>query len=197
MKKYGFFGGAFNPPTFAHINLAKEAANKFGLDKVFFVPVGNSYKKVGLIDELHRFNMLKEITCTNSNLDALDIELDKNIEYKAIDVFNIIKNMYPNDELYFLMGGDNFDKISSWKSADELVGNFNFIIFDRNINHNQIIENHNLLKQNIDNFYFIENMKYKDINSKIVREHTKNNKEISLYVPNEIINYIDKYKLYK
>ena len=197
MKKYGFFGGAFNPPTIAHIYLAKQAVTKFNLDKVFFVPVGNSYKKEGLIDEVHRFNMLKEITCNEPNLDVLDIELNKNIQYKAIDVFNIIKNEYPNDELYFLMGGDNFDKISSWKAAKELIKNFKFIIFDRDINHNQILKNNNLLMQYQNNFHFIENMQYKKISSKKVREDLKNNIEISSFVSSKIIDYIDKNKLYK
>ena len=197
MKKYGFFGGAFNPPTFAHIYLAKQAVIKFNLDKVFFVPVGNSYKKDGLIDENHRFNMLKEVTYNESNLDVLDIELNKNIEFKAIDIFNIIKNEYPNDELYFLMGGDNFDKISTWKSANELIKNFKFIIFDRDISHTEILENNKLLMENKENFYFIENIKYKEINSKSIREHVKNNQDISSYVPKEIIEYINKYNLYK
>ena len=29
MKKYGFFGGSFNPPTIAHERLAEEIADKF------------------------------------------------------------------------------------------------------------------------------------------------------------------------
>jgi len=197
MKKYGFFGGAFNPPTFAHINLAKQAITQFGLDKVFFVPVGNSYKKDGLIDENHRFNMLKEITYNENKLEVLDIELNKNIEYKAIDVFNIIRKEYPNDELYFLMGGDNFDKISTWKAANELVKDYKFIIFDRDISHTEILENSKLLMENKDNFYFIENIKYKEINSKSVREYIKNNQDISSYVPKEIVEFIRKNNLYK
>ena len=59
MKKYAFFGGSFNPPTIAHKTLAIKAAEKLNLDKVFFVPVGDGYKKDGLIDEKHRFKMLQ------------------------------------------------------------------------------------------------------------------------------------------
>ena len=40
MKKLGFFGGSFNPPTYAHINVAKMSIEKFNLDAVYFVPVG-------------------------------------------------------------------------------------------------------------------------------------------------------------
>ena len=39
--KIGFFGGCFNPPTNAHIALAKEAIIQSKLDKVIFVPMGD------------------------------------------------------------------------------------------------------------------------------------------------------------
>ena len=60
--KIGFFGGCFNPPTNAHINLAKRALKECNLDKVIFVPIGNFYKKNELISGEHRYNMLK-IAC--------------------------------------------------------------------------------------------------------------------------------------
>ena len=43
--KIGFFGGSFNPPTVAHIYLAKEAVSQCKLDKVVFVPMNDYYKK--------------------------------------------------------------------------------------------------------------------------------------------------------
>lgn len=57
--KIGFFGGCFNPPTNAHINLAKKALKECNLDKVIFVPIGNFYEKKELISGEHRYNMLK------------------------------------------------------------------------------------------------------------------------------------------
>ena len=56
MEKVGFFGGSFNPPTNAHLEIAKTALEEMELDKVYFVPMGNTYKKPGLIDERLSFN---------------------------------------------------------------------------------------------------------------------------------------------
>ena len=36
MKKLGFFGGSFNPPTYAHINVAKMSIEKFNLECSIF-----------------------------------------------------------------------------------------------------------------------------------------------------------------
>ncbi len=44
-KKLGFFGGSFNPVTIAHINLIKKAIKEFNLDKVYFIPMNDYYKK--------------------------------------------------------------------------------------------------------------------------------------------------------
>lgn len=46
--KIGFFGGCFNPPTIAHINLAKKVLEKCNLDKLIFVPIGDFYSKKDL-----------------------------------------------------------------------------------------------------------------------------------------------------
>ncbi len=60
--KIGFFGGCFNPPTNAHINLAIKVLKESNLDKLIFVPVGDFYQKQDLVSEEHRYNMLK-IAC--------------------------------------------------------------------------------------------------------------------------------------
>ena len=38
MKKYGFFGGSFNPPTIAHERLAEEIADKFRVGQSILCP---------------------------------------------------------------------------------------------------------------------------------------------------------------
>ena len=41
LMKIGFFGGCFNPPTNAHVNLAKKVLDECNLNRVVFVPVGD------------------------------------------------------------------------------------------------------------------------------------------------------------
>ena len=45
MKKIGFFGGCFNPPTNMHIKIANNLIKEGKLDKVVFVPMNDFYKK--------------------------------------------------------------------------------------------------------------------------------------------------------
>lgn len=63
MNKTGIavFGGSFNPPTVAHINLAKQVLEEMNeIEKVIFVPVSTKYNKKGLAPDEVRLNMLKK-----------------------------------------------------------------------------------------------------------------------------------------
>ena len=52
------FGGTFNPPTRAHLDIATEALYYLDAEKVLFVPVSDLYKKDDVEISYHRVNML-------------------------------------------------------------------------------------------------------------------------------------------
>lgn len=190
-KKYAFFGGSFNPPTYGHIGLAQNAVKKFELDKLFFVPVGNKYNKQGLIDEKHRYNMLK-IACKNQNkLDVSDIELNRDKNFNASEVFKMIKTKYKDDEIYFILGADNLEKMPLWKNFSELL-KYNYIILEReNKDVQEIINNNDELRKNKDRFRIIKDEALMKISSTKLRNAIKeNNIKYAKEITNkEIIDY--------
>ena len=96
MKKLGFFGGSFNPPTYAHINVAKMSIEKFNLDAVYFVPVGNLYNKLSLIDENYRYKML-ELICDDKIM-VENIELGRKQTLNTLQAFELIEQKYKSTE---------------------------------------------------------------------------------------------------
>ena len=176
MKKYGFFGGSFNPPTIAHEIIAKEIAKEFNLDKVYFVPVGDFYNKKDLIDERKRFEMLNLIT--DSNIDVLDIELKAKKSLQTIDAFNLINNKFNLSKNYFILGGDNLEKLPNWENAEKCL-NSNIIAIKRGKKIEDIIENNKLLKLNKERIFIYNTNKLSNYSSTEVRNAIKNNnKEI-------------------
>lgn len=189
MKKIGFYGGCFNPPTKAHIEMAKKAIKECDLDEVVFVPVGDSYKKQELAQGIDRYNMLKIACEGNEKLKVSDIEIRSSHKYNAIDIFEIISNKYKDDNRFFLMGVDNLSKMSEWKESKKLIENYNYIIFERNnIDANLIIENNEMLENNKENFEIIKNNDYKEISSTNIRESIKIGKK-----PEDINEKVYKY----
>lgn len=202
MKRMGFFGGSFNPPTYAHINIAKASIEKLGLDKFFFVPVGNLYNKPDLIDEVYRYDMLK-IACKNeNNIFVEDIELKKSRNLSALEVFEMIENKYKRDNdiaIFFVMGADNFIKLPNWKNAKELITKYQYIIFERNnSNLRSQIEENELLNKNKFNFHILKLEDYSQISSGNIRTLIKNNdyEKCKEFTKPEIIEYIKMNKLY-
>lgn len=172
MKKVGFFGGCFNPVTKAHIELIRKVIEKENLSKVYFVPMGDLYQKKDLISIEHRIKMLELAFENEEKMEILNIS-NKNKKTHAIDTFQLIDKEFPDCERFFIMGSDNYKKISEWKNAENLMKNYQYIILDR------------------------ENAKTKEISSSKVREKIKQNEEIDFFVPKQVIEYIKQKNLYK
>lgn len=197
MSKIGFFGGSFNPPTNAHINLAKQIINECNLDKLVFVPIGDFYQKNELIEFKHRYDMLDMICNLNEKLEVSDIEKDKKMKLYAINIFKIIKEKYRKDNLYYVMGSDNLKDIKNWNGYNELIADYKYIILERQKNDFiQIVKNNSDIESNIDNFTVISNEDYMNVSSSLVREKIKRNENVSKLIPKEIEKYIYQHNLY-
>lgn len=199
MKKLGFFGGSFNPPTYAHINIAKMSIEKFNLDAVYFVPVGNLYNKPSLIDEKYRYKML-QLVC-GDKIKAENVELNRKETLDTLQAFNLIEKKYKNDEteIFYIMGADNFEKLPNWKDSKKLVEDYQYIIFKRDgSNLEQCIEKNQILKKNRQNFKFLDLQQYADISSGIIRELIKKEdyEQCKEYTDAAIVQYIKENKLY-
>lgn len=171
MEKIGFFGGCFNPPTNIHIKIANNLIKTKKLDKVIFVPVNDSYIKSGLISAEHRLNMIKLAIKDNNKLEVDDIETKENKKLFAVDAFELINQKYSKKcEVYFIMGSDNFEKMSKWKDYNKIKDQ-KYIVIKRDKN---------------------------EISSTKIREMiANNNSEVQEYLSKEVYKYIEQNKLYK
>lgn len=199
--KYGFFGGAFNPPTCAHLELAKMVKEEFKLDKLFFVPVGNLYQKKDLIDERYRFEMLEILCGKCEGIEVSDLEMNLKKNLSAIEVFELINKKYSKEteEIYFILGADNFKKIETWKESEKLIKNYKYIILEREeIELNKIINESKLLKENKGNFKILKENKCSSISSTKARSeiYETPKEEICKIIPQEIYEYIINKRLY-
>lgn len=171
-SRIGFFGGCFNPITKAHIQLIKKVIQERNLDKVYFVPMGNLYEKKDLIKLEYRIEMLKLAFEQEEKMQILAIS-NQNEKTYAIDTFRIIDEKFPEAERFFIMGSDNFQKITQWKKSDALLKNYQYIVLNR------------------------ENGDMKQISSSLVRQKIKQNEPIDDCVPAQVVDYIKQKNLYK
>ena len=185
MQRLGFFGGCFNPPTIAHLELALKAIEVAKLDKLYFVPMGDYYKKESLISSKNRYEMLKIMVAGNSKLDVSTIQMNQKKDLQAIDTFRLIQKEFSGSENFYIMGSDNFEKMHTWKNSEELKKLYNYIILSRD-------------NFKSDDVIVVDSVKsLKGISSSLVRQKIALGESISNLVTKEVEKYILEKGLYK
>lgn len=198
-KILAVFGGSFNPPLNSHFSLAEQMLQEYSnIEKVIFVPVSNKYPKNGLIEDIHRFNMLKLVCDKNEKFIVSDIELKFDRQLFTIETLEILEKEYSDYLIYFTIGTDNLKELSTWKLADKLVSKFKIFVIERdNDDFDKIINEDEFLRKNKDTFIKLKENIRSNISSSFVREKLKNGKSIRYFTPDEVYFYIENNNLYK
>ena len=187
-EKIGFFGGCFNPPINTHINIAKNLLQNNIVDKVIFVPVGNYYKKQNLISAIHRYNMLKLLCENYEKIEVEDIASRHKGTLYATDTFELIQKKYSSyTDIYFIMGSDNFIKMPSWKNYEEIIKKYKFIVIER-LKHETSC--------NLTNVICFNNKQVEDISSTVIRHKLQNGEDVTKWINEKVLLYIQKNNLY-
>ncbi len=129
--KIGLLGGVFDPVHIGHLNCANQAAEIFGLDKVYFLPTAvPPHKKRRGASAEDRWNMVQLAIAGNPLFEASRHEMDREGPSYTIDTVRWFRKNHPG-ELYFILGLDAFGDIHQWKSAKALLRSCNFIAVSR------------------------------------------------------------------
>lgn len=193
------FGGAFNPPLNSHFFMAQEVLNEFEeVEKVIFVPVNKNYHKKGLFSNEHRYNMLKLITDKNDGFLVSDIDLKGERPLYTIEVLNKMQEQYKDKEICFLLGTDNLKQLDTWKDAEELLSRFKFLVMNRdNDDIEEIVKSSELLRCYKENIIEIIPEIKDNYSSTFVRSQIKKGKSTRYLMPDEVLEYIERNKLYR
>jgi len=192
--KIGIFGGSFNPPHNMHTDIANYMINRHYVDKVVFVPTGSKYTyKNNLIEEEHRYNMLEILSNKNDNIMVSDYELKSEVVY-TIDTLKHFKEEYPNDEICFICGLDNFSYIDKWKNGEEILTNYKIVVINRDGNDlDELLVKYDKYKDNI----IISNMEMKDVSSTYIRDNIEETDKVKEYIDEDVLRYIQENNLYR
>jgi|SRR5208283_2023016 len=130
--RFGIFGGTFNPIHFGHLRAAEEVLSNVPLDKIIFLPSGTPALKVaGLIDASHRYAMTKLAIDSNTRFLASDIEVSQPEKSYTVETLKRFRELYPAEDLFFILGMDAFLDIPNWWQPDKLIETMDFIVVTR------------------------------------------------------------------
>jgi nicotinate-nucleotide adenylyltransferase len=132
--KIALFGGTFDPVHHGHLAVARAAAEKFGLGRVYLVPADlpPHKQKRKLTDFQHRFAMLALATADDPRLVPSLLDAHTGQPNYSINTVRRLKGMLKkSDKLYFLIGIDAFMDIRTWRQPEELLAEVEFIVVSR------------------------------------------------------------------
>lgn len=200
MGKIVVFGGAFNPPLNSHFLLAEQIVNELeDVQKVIFVPVNSKYqKKENVINNEHRYNMLKLICDDNEKFEVSRIELDSERQLYTLETLNKLKEKYKNDEIVFATGTDNLMELETWHNPQELLNNFKILVLERDKDIlEQIVNSNDFLLKNKNAFLKLENNIRTNLSSTLARDKIRRKKSIRYMTPDIVYEYIKENHLYE
>lgn len=133
-RRIALFGGTFDPVHEGHLEVAQKAVSALGLDRVYFIPCRQSPHKESRpgasdADRLALLSLAIE-PLPWARLD--DLELKKPPPSYTWETVREFRTRFPApDELFLLIGEDQWQKLPTWKNHLYLAENVEFIVVGR------------------------------------------------------------------
>lgn len=130
-KKIGIMGGTFNPIHNAHLLIAEMAREEYGLDRVIFITDGNPPHKSANVTAKQRFEMTHIAIADNSAFEEDDFEINRSEKSYTVNTLGYLKEKYPNDDLFFIIGEDSLNDFDKWYKPDKILEMCSLLVFPR------------------------------------------------------------------
>lgn len=133
MKRIGLLFGSFDPIHFGHLAIAKAVWQTLRVDKIKLILTPQNPFKTHLLqtDVHHRKKMLELAIASLPYLELDLIELSLPPPHYTFKTLRVLQTQYPNDELYFVMGGDSFRSLSDWEEYEWILQHTTLVVYER------------------------------------------------------------------
>ena len=191
-KRLGVMGGTFDPIHHGHLVAASEVVSQFHLDEVVFVPTGQPWQKdrrpVSPAED--RYLMTVVATMSNPQFSVSRIDIDRKGPTYTTDTLRELRALHADADLFFITGADALSQIFSWRNAEELFDLAHFIGVTR--------PGHTLTDPGFPaGGVSLVEVPALAISSTDCRLRVSRGEPVWYLVPDEVVRYIDKRKLYR
>jgi nicotinate-nucleotide adenylyltransferase len=189
----GVMGGTFDPIHHGHLVAASEVAHIFSLDEVVFVPTGQPWqkldKKVSAAED--RYLMTVIATASNPRFSVSRLDIDRPGPTYTIDTLRDLRAERGDDaDYFFITGADALSRMLSWQDVDELFTLAHFVGCTRP---GHRLTGHGLPQDKVS----LVEIPALAISSTGCRQRVAEGQPIWYLVPDGIVQYIAKRKLYR
>lgn len=124
--KIAVYGGSFNPPHLGHIEAARTAAEALEPDKFLIIPDNipphkEMYEDSPLPEQ--RLELCRLAFATIPGAEISDMEISREGRSYTAETVDRLREMYPEDELYLILGTDMLLSFEQWYRFSYLLEN--------------------------------------------------------------------------
>ena len=123
MQRIGIYGGTFDPPHIGHVHSAAQAVDALRLDKLLLIPAYATPRKSPGIpgaEPEHRLQMLRLAASSMPKAEISMLEMDRSEVSYTFETVKALRQRYPEDELYLLLGSDIFLGFLNWRQWESI-----------------------------------------------------------------------------
>lgn len=199
MKKYGIFGGSFNPIHYGHLMICEYIKEEMGLDKVIFIPTGNPPHKELDLSAKDRYEMVRLAISPNPDFEISDIETTRVKKSYTVDTIRELKKIYKEEKLYFLIGLDSLFQLKTWMKIGDLSQEIEFVVALRPgyLDREEVNKEIDFLRENFGTKVNLIKTPLYEISSTDLRDRIREGKSLRYLIPKKVLDYIEESGFYK
>lgn len=191
--KIGIFGGSFNPIHSGHAIIAHHIITSGAVDRLWLMvspvnPLKADHERQ--VADTDRLRMAEMVTRPLENVETSAFEFTMPKPSYTIDTLNALQAKFPDDELYLVIGADNWTVFDRWRNSEEILAKYHVLIYPR-LGHDVVIPEALRDRVTLVNAPIIE------LSSTAVRERLAQGLSVRYYVPDEVLGYIERKGLYR
>lgn len=194
-RRIGIMGGTFDPIHVGHLMLAQWALDGLSLDEVWLVPTGMSYMKASrqILPGEERLHMTELAVCDNDRFRCLDLEVRREGYTYSYETLEELRNLYPEEEFYFILGADCLFAIEGWKAPERIFGCCTLVAAvrgDRNLSEMEAKRKELLEKFRPERGIVLLPFLSMSLSSTEIRERVRKGQSVRYLVPDRVLAYI-------
>lgn len=187
-KRVGILGGTFNPIHNGHLIIADQVCSQLGLDQVYFMPDANPphVDQKLAIDSRDRVAMVNAAIYGNPKFAIEMTEIFRGGVSYSYDTMLELTRRHPENQYYFIIGGDMVSYLPKWHRIDDLVKLVSFVGVKRD----------GYTPASKYPIIWVD-VPYIDISSTLIRSKIRQHQSIRYLVPDAVLKYIKEHHLYE
>ena len=194
-KPIGILGGTFNPIHHGHLRLALELYERLDFAKILLIPSAHPpHRAQPSVSSQRRLEMVQAAITNVKGLSVDDRELRRQGPSYMVDTLNSLRDDYPHNPLYLILGMDAFMGLPLWHQWEKLIKLTHLLIVRRP---NCVLEHamSEFVKKN--KTIRIEDIPGLNISATQIRDLIAAGKNPRYLLPSAVLDIINTYQLYR